>query len=120
LESICIQISDRAISLGIERWKLEEHPSTSSRRSSSNSLGWGCVLLRMDAPGRELAGWRIVVDGCSRHSLLSHVRLGAHIFVTLVGGSRLDGGASHRWEEAVRGNRGALGGGAVTCNDGCT
>ena len=58
-------------------------------RDSLSASDRASALLLLDRQF-ELAGWRVVVDGCSRHYVLSHVRLGAHIFVTLMGsdGSR--------------------------------
>jgi hypothetical protein len=58
-------------------------------RDSLSAQDRASVVLLLDRQF-ELAGWRVVIDGCSRHYVLSHVRLGAHIFVTLVGngGSR--------------------------------
>ena len=43
---ICRRARNRARGDCLTRWKLEEHHSMSSRRSSSNSLSWRCVLLR--------------------------------------------------------------------------
>ncbi len=53
-------------------------------RDSLSASDRASALLLLDHQF-ELAGWRVVVGGCSRHYVLSHVRLGAHIFVTLVG-----------------------------------